>query len=65
MLTYLDIVKKELAAYLEQNTLHFENIANITEDSDIISPNKKKNGREEDSQQIFKITFEKMRQIRA
>ena len=46
----MDIVKKELAAYLEQNTLHFENVANITGDSDIIAPHKKQNGREEDSQ---------------
>ena len=65
LLTYVDIVKKELSTYLEQNTLYFENVANITGDSDIISPHKKQNGRQEDSQESFKIPFEKMRQIRA
>ena len=61
----MDIFKKEIAAYLDQNTLHFENVAKITGDRDIIAPHKKKNGIEEDSQESCKITFEKMRQIRA
>ena len=47
----------ELTPYMEHNTLHFENIANITGDSDNISPYKKQNGIEEDSQESCKIPF--------
>ena len=56
--TDIDIVKKECEAYPENNTLHSENVANITINSDSVTPQKKKNGREEDHQedhQIFQI----------
>ena len=42
--TYIDNVKKDCTAYLEQNTLHFENVANITVNSDSITPHEKKMG---------------------
>ena len=34
MKTYIESVKKEHAAYPEHNILYFENVANITLDSD-------------------------------
>ena len=40
--TNIDSRKKESAVYLEQNTLNFENDANITANSDSITPQKKK-----------------------
>ena len=40
--THIDIVNKELTVYPEQKTLHLENVANITIDSDSITPQKKK-----------------------
>ena len=45
--TYIDSCKKESAANTEQNTLHLENVARITVDSDSITPQKKQKGREE------------------
>ena len=53
--TYTGSVKKERAEYPEHNTLHFENVANITADSDIITPHKKQNGGGEDSQEDHQI----------
>ena len=47
MQTYIDIVNKERAAYLEHNFLHLENVTNITIHDDSITLHKK-NGREED-----------------
>ena len=43
--TYIYSVKKYRAAYMEQNTLHFKNVTNISIDSDSITPQKKQNGR--------------------
>ena len=54
-LDYFDSAKKELAAYPEQNTLHFNNIANITIHSDSITPQNKQNEREEDHQEHGQI----------
>ena len=45
MQNYIDSCKKVRAAYLEQNTLHFEDIANIATNSDSTIPKKKQNGR--------------------
>ena len=57
--TYIDSVKKERASSPEQNTLHLDNIANITIDSEIITQQKKKNGREEDCQEYCHIPIDK------
>ena len=49
MREYIDSCHREsesCAAYLEHNTAHFNNIANITANSDSITPQKKNNGRE-------------------
>ena len=37
MKTYIDSCKKVRAAYQEQNTLNFENVANITVNTDSIN----------------------------
>ena len=55
MQTYIDSCNKERAAYTEHKNLHFKNIADITVDSYIINPHKKKNGREEDFQEDSQI----------
>ena len=39
------------ASYPEQSTAHYNNVANITIGSDSTTPQKKKNGREEDCQE--------------
>ena len=60
--TYIDSCHKESeirAAYPEQSNAHLNNIVNITVNSDSITPHKKKNGREEDRQDDFHITFDK------
>ena len=36
--TYIDSVKKDSEAYPEQNTVHFEKVANIIVNSDSITP---------------------------
>ena len=62
MQEHIDIFHKEseiCAAYLEHITAHFNNIANITIDSDIITPHKKKNTREENIQKDHEIPFYK------
>ena len=41
MKNYIDSCKKKSAAYLEQNTTHFETVANISIDSDSVTPQKK------------------------
>ena len=56
--TYTDSVKKDHLAYLEKNTLHFENVADITVNSDGIIPEKKRNRREGDHQKNCKIPFD-------
>ena len=60
--TYIDICHKEseiCAAYTEHSTAHFNNIAKIDVDYDIITPQKKKNGREEDINEDRQIPFDK------
>ena len=60
--TYIDGCHKEserCAAYPEQSTAHFNNVVNITVDSDSITPQKGKNGREEDRQEYRQIPFDK------
>ena len=56
--TYIDSFKKERAENTEQNTLHLENFAIIAVDSNIITPQKKQNGRKENHQEHCKIPFE-------
>ena len=53
----LMVLRKERAAYPEQNTLHLENVENLSIVSDSITPKKTQNGREEDSQECFHILF--------
>ena len=48
---------KSCAEYLEHSTAHFNNVANITIDSDSITPKNKKNWREENSQKDHEILF--------
>ena len=57
--TYIDSFKKERAENTEQNTLNLENFAIIAVDSDIITPQKKQNGREEYHQEDCQINFNK------
>ena len=60
--SYIESFHKESeirAAYLEQSTAHFNKVANINVGSDIITSHKKKNGREEDRQEYFQISFNK------
>ena len=57
MKNYIDSVKKERAAYPEQNTAYFEKKSNITVNSDSLFPQQKKKALEEDN-------YDKMRQIR-
>ena len=45
--------------YPEQNTSHFNNVANITVNSNSVTPQKKKNGIEEDHQEDCNIIFDK------
>ena len=45
-------------AYLDHSTAHFNDVAKITSDSDSITQQKKKNGREENSQKNHEIPFE-------
>ena len=62
MQEHIDSFHKESesrAAYPEHSTTHFNNIANITVDSDIITPHKKQNGREENIQKDRDILFDK------
>ena len=64
LLTYIDSLKKESSVYPEQNTLHFEKVANITVDRDSTTPKKKKKG---DRKIVIKIVISlsiKMRRIR-
>ena len=42
LITYIDSVKKERAAYPKHNNFHIENVAKITIDSDSVNPQKKK-----------------------
>ena len=65
--TYIDSCHKESeihAVYPQHITVHFENVANITVDSGIVTPQKKKNGREEDFRKIIIFHMTKMSQIR-
>ena len=58
MQEHIDSFHKEsesCAAYPEHSTTHFNNVANITVDSDIITPHKKQNGGGEDSQEDHQI----------
>ena len=55
--TYIDSCNKERAENTEQNTLHLENVARITVDSDSITPQKKQNGIEEYKQEDCQIPF--------
>ena len=55
MRNYIDSCHNESEArtlYQEQSTVHFENLANITVNSDIIIPQEKKNWSEKDHQAI-------------
>ena len=55
MQNYIDSCHKELerrAAYPEQSTTNFENVANITVDSDSVIPKDKQNGGEKYRQEI-------------
>ena len=70
MQNYIDIFQKESerhAAYPEQRTANFENIANITIDSDILIPQQKQNLNEKNCQanpyeeNQAKIILKKMR----
>ena len=64
MQTYIDSCKKESekhAAYPEQSNVHFENVANITVDSDSITPREKKTGVRKISRKIIKSLTMKMR----
>ena len=57
---FIDSFHKEpesCAAYLEQNNANFNSVANITVDSDSTTLQKKKNQREEDSQEYRMIAF--------
>ena len=51
------------AQILLQITVNFERVANITVDSDSVTPNNK-NGSEEHSQEGRKISYDKISQIR-
>ena len=55
LIIYIDSVDKERAAYPEENTLHFKNVAKITVDSYSITPQKIQNGKEEDRQEKRQI----------
>ena len=57
--TYIDRCKKECAENTEQNTIHLERFAIIAVDSDIITPQKKQNDREEYHQEDYQINFNK------
>ena len=50
---------KSSAAYPENGTANFNNVANITVDSDSITPQKKKNEKEENIQKYHDIYFDK------
>ena len=52
------------AAYPEHGTANFNNIANITIDSDSINPKNKRNGKEGKIQKDCEIPSEKTRKIR-
>ena len=61
MQTYIDSCKKESekhAAYPEQSNVHFENVANITVDSDSITQREKQNGSEENIQEDHKTPYD-------
>ena len=64
LIIYIDSVDKERAAYPEENTLHFKNVAKITVDSYSITPQKIQNGKEEDRQENVRSHSTKMRKIR-
>ena len=58
--TYIESCHKEserCAAYLEQNTLHSEIASDIAINSDSITPQKKKNDREEYRQEDHQMPF--------
>ena len=61
---FIDICKNKLVSYPEQNTLNFENVANITADSDSITPQKKKMGDRKISRKIVIFFSTKIRKIR-
>ena len=65
--TYIDSCHKEserCAVYPEHSTEYFNNFENITANSYSVTPQKKKNGREEYCQENHKIHFNKMKKIR-
>ena len=64
MQTYIDSCKKERAAYTEHNNLHLKDIVNITVDSDIITPHKKKMGERKISRSIVIFLSSKRRKIK-
>ena len=62
MREHIDSCQKEFkisAVYPEHSTAHLNNIANITIESDSITPKNEKNGREENSQKYQNIPFDK------
>ena len=56
--TYIYNIKKESEAYPEQNTLHFENVANVAVNSDGTTTHKNKNGIKEYCQENCHISLE-------
>ena len=62
MQEHIDSCHKESESsevYPEHSTAHFNNVTNITVDSDSIIPQKKQNGREENVQKDHEIPFNK------
>ena len=62
MRNYIDKCNKEsekYAAYPEQSTIHFENVVNITVDSDCVITQEKQDRSEEYFQEDRKIPYDK------
>ena len=67
MQDYIDGCNKESGknvAYPEYSTVNFENVVNITVDSDGITPHSKKDRIKENHQKDCNIPYYKIRQIR-
>ena len=56
---YIDIVKKERAAYTAHKTLHFKDISKITVNSDSVTPQKKKMGERKIVRIIVRLLIKK------
>ena len=62
--TYIDSVNKESTPYPDQNTLNFENVANITVNIDSITSQKEKMRERNICREIIRLLLTKMRKIR-